>query len=120
MQPYEFKFQNKLEWWLYSSDVMVIIMAGLYTLIGIPSLDVSRTAIDGLGWCMFFVVVGAIIGSAGWLCRAWCRGKLNADALYAENERTSALDRNISFFGGDSPALLLGWNGTGVTLHYGQ
>ena len=80
--------------------------------VGIPSFDVSRTAIDVFGWCMFFVVVGAIFGSAGWLCRAWCRGKLSADALYAENERTSALDRaSTGFFGTGKNLLLIGYSG---------
>ena len=61
---------------------------------------------------MFFVVVGAIFGSAGWLCRAWCRGKLSADALYAENERTSALDRaSTGFFGTGKNLLLIGFSG---------
>ena len=55
---------------------------------------------------------GAIFGSAGWLCRAWCRGKLSADALYAENERTSALDRaSTGFFGTGKNLLLIGYGG---------
>ena len=29
VSPYEYPFQNKLEWWLYSSDVAVVLLAAL-------------------------------------------------------------------------------------------
>ena len=87
IQPYEFSFQNKLEWWLYFSDVAVVLLAALYTVLALPEFGISRVAIDVIGWVMFTVLVGAIVAAAAWLVYSWCKGRLRNEELYADENR---------------------------------
>ena len=85
-QPYEFRFQNLLDTWLYFTDAVVVLMAVIYTLI---SLSGPSTALDVIGWFMLFVVVGAVVAAAVWLTVQWWRGKLKMEALYADDNRST-------------------------------
>ena len=97
IQPYEFSFQNKLEWWLYFSDVAVVLLAALYTVLALPEFGISRVAIDVIGWVMFTVLVGAIVAAAAWLVYSWCKGRLRNEELYAdENRAVNQRSSNVS------------------------
>ena len=120
IQPYEFSFQNKLEWWLYFSDVAVVLLAALYTVLALPEFGISRVAIDVIGWVMFTVLVGAIVAAAAWLVYSWCKGRLRNEELYAdENRAVNQRSSNVSgggtmrdlFFGGAGPSFPTGGGG---------
>ena len=83
---YEFRFQNLLDTWLYFTDAVVVLMAVIYTLIGLSG---PSTALDVIGWFMLFVVVGAVVAAAVWLTVQWWRGKLKMEALYADDNRST-------------------------------
>ena len=106
--PYEYRFQNQLESWLYFSAIAVVIMAGAYTVV--DALQVTAAASETLGWVMFVVLVGSMLASAAWLLHAWCKGRLRDSNLYAEQERVSNYAPSVRASGAGG-GFMLGWNG---------
>ena len=100
-QPYEFKFQNLLDTWLYDggdvSDVAIVVltMAILYTFVDL-SPERSDAALSAIGWLMFVILVGAVVAAAAWLTNAWRRGRLKAEVLYADDNRSSVYTMKTS------------------------